>query len=172
MNSKPIEERLIRKIELTPDGCWRWTGVHNQFGYGMIRMDGKLQGVHRISWETFRGPVPDGLEIAHKCDVRDCINPEHLFAATHLENMVDMCEKGRHAHASHTIGHKKAYEIREDAKSMSMIKVAEKHGVTYSAVWDIVHFVTHAVDIWIPETDTHTPAIMDQSGLIPQVRRV
>ena len=51
--------------------------------------------MHRLMWEQKNGPVPDGLFVLHRCDVRACCNPDHLFLGTPLDNMQDMHAKGR-----------------------------------------------------------------------------
>ena len=79
-------------------GCWLWTGCGSLCGYGRFGAGGHYGGLipaHRQAWMLFRGPIPDGLEVAHKCDVRWCVNPDHLWLATHAENMADMLAKGR-----------------------------------------------------------------------------
>lgn len=78
-------------------GCWLWLGNVNKQGYGQIMMkDRKKRGAHRVSWQTFRGPIPSGLHVLHRCDVTCCVNPEHLFVGTRAVNMLDMYAKGRH----------------------------------------------------------------------------
>ena len=52
-------------------------------------------GAHRISWMLHRGPIPDGMYVCHRCDVRECVNPDHLFVGTSLDNWQDMDAKGR-----------------------------------------------------------------------------
>ena len=69
-------------------GCWLWLGAHTPSGYGQLAAGGKARAVHRLAYETFVGEIPKGLEIDHLCRVRDCINPAHLEAVTHRENMM------------------------------------------------------------------------------------
>jgi hypothetical protein len=81
----PIDVRLLARIAIDPDSaCWRWTGAHDQNGYGLMRVHNAMSRVHRLSHVLFIGPIPDGYEVdhvrAHGCVHRDCLNPEHLEA--------------------------------------------------------------------------------------------
>jgi hypothetical protein len=67
-------------------GCWPWTGARNSSGYGVIRIDDKTQQAHRVTYERFVGPIPDGMELDHLCRVRHCVNPAHLEPVTRHEN--------------------------------------------------------------------------------------
>jgi hypothetical protein len=82
-------------------GCWLWLGTLVSGRYGGItcgsRTDGSRSVVpaHRASYEAYVGPISDGLSVCHRCDVTQCVNPEHLFLGTHSDNMRDMAIKGR-----------------------------------------------------------------------------
>lgn len=80
--------------------CWLWTGAVTNSGYGLLYFDGRITGAHRVAWVLQHGPVPEGLVVAHSCDVKLCVNPKHLFLATQAENLADMRSKGRHASGS------------------------------------------------------------------------
>lgn len=94
---------LERSIEKLPDlpGCWLWFGATDSSGYGSIRLNGKTFGAHRASWICYKGQIPEGLLILHRCDVPCCINPNHLFLGTDQDNAFDKVRKGR---ASSTSG--------------------------------------------------------------------
>jgi hypothetical protein len=95
----PLAVRFRGKIRIEPSGCWLWIGATNGKGYGKIQQ-GRRGGIpllaHRVSWELHRGPIPDGLMVLHQCDSPPCVNPDHLFLGTGLDNMRDMVAKSRH----------------------------------------------------------------------------
>lgn len=82
-----VDEQTIAhfwsKVEKT-DACWHWMGARDRHGYGSFQARTRA---HRFAYELARGPIPAGLEIDHLCRNPSCVNPEHLEAVTHRENM-------------------------------------------------------------------------------------
>jgi hypothetical protein len=91
------EKLLARSIPEPNSGCRLWEGNTGTTGYGVVSYNNTSVGAHRLSWMIHRGVIPAGLHVLHKCDVRECINPEHLFLGTPADNMRDMTVKGRRA---------------------------------------------------------------------------
>ncbi len=93
-----IAERLeFYSIPEPNSGCRLWTGAASAGRYGSIHHKGKKRRAHRVAWEEENGPIPDGLDALHKCDVTFCISVPHLFLGTHAQNMADRRSKGRYA---------------------------------------------------------------------------
>ena len=90
--------RFINKVQKTDD-CWKWTGTTYRGGYGHFRrfVDGewKMYKAHRYSYEVHHGPIPKDHLILHSCDNPSCVNPDHLRAGTHKENVADCIKRGR-----------------------------------------------------------------------------
>ena len=97
MNRSPtIAKRFWARVQKT-ETCWLWTGQMHESGYGLLRVaTGVAMGrAHRISWELHRGAIPAGIYVCHRCDVRRCVRPDHLFLGTASDNIRDCAAKGR-----------------------------------------------------------------------------
>src|SRR4051794_28099208 len=71
--------RFIHKIVIDgASGCWEWQGATDHGGYGEFHMSARNARAHRMAYELFAGPIPDGLDLDHLCRNPPCVNPEHL----------------------------------------------------------------------------------------------
>lgn len=92
--SRSAAERFWPKVDKSGD-CWLWTGATYPSGYGEFMFDTSIVAAHRAAWRLTRGSIPEGTLVLHRCDVRACVNPAHLFLGSQLDNMRDMAHKGR-----------------------------------------------------------------------------
>lgn len=136
-----LAERFEAKYIPEPNsGCWLWTGALNSDGYGGIGESHtrRVLTAQRAAWQLYRGEIPNGMHVLHRCDVRCCVNPDHLFLGTHQENIADCKAKGR---AVRAVGEKqhnakltadKVRRIRNDTRTLKAI--AREYGVSFSTV--------------------------------------
>lgn len=130
--------------------CWVITTRFGPAGYGLISVYNKRVLCHRFSYELEYGPIPEGLDILHKCDNPPCVNPAHLFAGTHKENMNDRDRKGRlgvekrlgENAGSAILTEEQVREIRSIYRKGVIGKgtyvIARKFGVSASTIYAIV----------------------------------
>lgn len=120
-------------------GCWVWQRVKNNAGYGQLRYIDGPRLAHRVSWIVHRGPIPGGIQVLHKCDVKLCVNPSHLFLGTQKENLRDMVRKDRSSrggrHFNAVVIERIVRVIRRSKRTLT--DLAAHYGITYGEAWNI-----------------------------------
>lgn len=133
------------KVAFGTGDCWYWTASLSR-GYGVHTLNLGETSAHRLAYRLFIGPIAEGMHVLHRCDVRNCVNPEHLFLGTPRDNMHDMMQKGRYR------GHDTSGEHNGNAKltwaevdliralsgSITQRAMAQRFGVSEIAIGRII----------------------------------
>lgn len=90
----PLIDRFFKYVKKTPK-CWIWIGHHRPRGYGFIRIGENIEIASRVSFKLFKGDIPKGFYVCHKCDNPSCVNPKHLWVGTQKQNVLDCIKKNR-----------------------------------------------------------------------------
>lgn len=125
-------------------GCWNWTAYRSRKGRGMFKLGGRMRWAHRVAYERWVGPIPDGQVVRHRCDNPGCVNPQHLELGTQADNVRDRVERGRCARGA-AMGAAKLCDRRVrliralSARGELRRDVARHFGVDPSVVSNVVH---------------------------------
>ena len=142
-----LEDRFWSKVEPEPNsGCWLFVGSWDSCGYGTFGVRSYVtEHAHRVVYKLCVGSIPEGMSVLHKCDVRACVNPAHLFLGTQKDNVRDMCAKGRQvalkgeSHPLAKMNWKKVKIVRSlFCNGMSVAELARRYGITHRAMHLIV----------------------------------
>jgi hypothetical protein len=148
-----IKRRLLDRCEehqgrYADTPCWCWTGQKDLGGYGRITYRGQTRGVHRLAYEYWIGPIPEGMQVNHICNIRECFRPEHLKLGTQRSNVDDMLRDGRGsdgvANGRSRLFLKDVIEIlRLSTDGRSDTWIARKFGVSQWLIWKVTHGRTY-----------------------------
>jgi hypothetical protein len=132
--TKSVASRFWAKVNRGggSEACWTWKGAKNQSGYGNFYFEGRVRKAHQVALELDGRPLPNGLETRHLCGNRACVNPRHLEAGTHAENMCDPSPEGRQRGK---LTRECVLELRSRRSAgASLEELAEAFGVTWKYV--------------------------------------
>ena len=139
-------EWIFRRVTVDDQGCWIWTRSKIE-GYGAFQVQvgckKTTRYAHRHSWELRNGPIPKGMYACHRCDIRSCCNPDHIFVGTARENMQDAVQKHRISRGEHRpnskFSDKQALSIIARAHGGERVGVmAKEYGVSHSCISNVV----------------------------------
>jgi hypothetical protein len=138
---KPIDSRFWAKVNKKgPEDCWEWKASKRSKGYGQLTVNGERWSAHRFSYKL-NVSDPGKYCVCHKCDNPGCVNPNHLFLGTSLENTTDMIAKGRKPlgenHNSSKLTNRDIYDIRKSALKQS--ELAKIYGMDQSQISNIIN---------------------------------
>lgn len=146
--SLPLTEHFWANVEpLSPNECWIWKGSRPDGRYGRMKDHGVAVSAHRVSYELHHGPIPSEMQVLHKCDNPPCVNPNHLFIGTPLDNMQDKTKKGRaytpkgKDNPSSRLDTEQVLDIRRRVREgEKQSHLGAEYGISQQTVSEIVHY--------------------------------
>lgn len=130
--------RFRCKYRLLND-CWVWIGRKDSKDYGLFDINGKPYFAHRISYLIHKGDFEQHLYVCHKCNNPPCVNPDHLYVGTQLDNMTDCINQDRQAYGerqgNHILTEKDVREIRYLLEqNITHEEISKKYGISRGAI--------------------------------------
>lgn len=130
-------------VRIPPSDCWIWNGCLNADGYGRPSFNGKAVYAHRLFYAAFQGKLRARDCVLHKCDVRACVNPAHLFKGSRRANLLDMWAKGR-GRPGHVFGEAHGC-AKLDEETVRLIRSDQRSGVKLSAELGVCRSTIYAI---------------------------
>lgn len=134
-NRRPIQE-VFEQWFVKEDGCWEWLGAKDRDGYGAFSYAGRTQKAHRMAIKLSGREIPPGMFACHRCHNPSCVNPDHLYAGTPQQNVMDTvrAKRNRRGEQCH-MAKLTADAVREIRSSDKSAKdLATKFGVSVGAI--------------------------------------
>lgn len=162
--------RILDRVEYEPNtGCWLWAGAWTSKGYGVLKHpDDASNRASRASWRLFRGPIPSGELVCHRCDTPQCVNPDHLFLGTHSDNTRDAVRKGRWHQLPPRNTKLTAADARRiverRARGESVRSIAEDLGTSETAVGNVLNGRTWRSETGVEAKPVHRAPTLTWGG--------
>lgn len=146
VRARELADRFDENVMPEPNsGCWLWVGHLTAAGYGKIgggKAVAKAVFAHRYSFERVNGPIPAGMHVCHRCDVRMCVNPDHLWLGTCADNHADRDRKGRQARG---VSNSNAKFTEEDVRSIRLAHQLGEKPYALSRRWGVSPSTIHNI---------------------------
>lgn len=127
------KETITSRCKLNHEtGCWEWTRARHKYGYGELRSGKSGVRASRVAYQLWKGEIPHGMCVCHRCDNPPCCNPEHLFLGTHADNIRDASRKER---LSSKLNWEKVYKIRADPRPYRQI--SQEYSISESLISNV-----------------------------------
>lgn len=127
--------RLTRGSEKSEvNGCINWIKATNGIGYGTLKIKGKTEYAHRLSYSLHNGEIDSDIKVCHKCDNPSCVNPYHLFLGTQSDNMKDCYDKGRSKIKPHSMSGAENPNAKLTEEEVIKIKSLIENGDTEQSI--------------------------------------
>jgi hypothetical protein len=138
-------ERFMEKVDIGE--CWLWTASKYHHGYGCFHFRGRMWQAHRVAWILYESEIPDGLYVLHRCNVKSCVRPSHLYLGSQDDNMKDAVRagvmKGRRVpqgseHGMSKLSDADVLEIRRRHPSTPATELAREFDVSWGMIYRIL----------------------------------
>lgn len=129
-----LKARFDKNVIRKKDGCWNFKILRTKKGYGRFTFRGKVFSAHRVSWVLYNGIIPDKQMVLHKCNNRQCVNPDHLYLGNHKDNMQDKANRFLRS-VRRKLSDKQVYEVRDLLKlGIPLRQIGRKYNITDTAI--------------------------------------